>query len=179
MRLWKFSDCTKFLPDKLAAVVTTSVQFVFVGYHHFSQFKQLKIITLNYLASLHNNTIWHNNHQQHKKLNEDTDTAFWKVALVWLFSLFFTLFFEFHWNLMYKNSHSKSKEGHKNRDVRSHSLYSTHIRRWNLLMSDCRAQDDSVMKTFPPTSTTTGSNSSYIKTLFFPILFMSPSPILY
>lgn len=99
-------------------------------------------------------------------------------ALVWHFSYCFHCFFEFYWNLMFKNSHLTSKERHKITDASSRSLYSTHIRRWNLLMSDRRAQDDSVMKTFPTTSTTTGSGSSYIKTLFFsqPLYVTLPHP---
>lgn len=40
--------------------------------------------------------------------------------------------------------------------------------RLSLVMSDCRAQDDSSMKTFPPASTTIGCDSGYIKTIFFP-----------
>lgn len=46
----------------------------------------------------------------------------------------------------------------------------------SLVMSDCRAQDDSSMKTFPPTSSIIGCDSGYIKMIFFPILFMSPAP---
>lgn len=33
---------------------------------------------------------------------------------------------------MFQISHSKSKKGHKNTDECPHSLYSTHIHRWNL-----------------------------------------------
>lgn len=49
-----------------------------------------------------------------------------------------------------------------------HTYTHTHTpRRPSLVMSDCRAQDDSSLKIFPPTTSTIGCDSGYIKMIFF------------
>lgn len=55
------------------------------------------------------------------------------------------------------------------KDMHTHKLYAHTSQGPSLDVFDGRAQDDSSLKTFPPTTSTVGCDSGYIKSIFFPI----------